>query len=103
MISNGSGGFTDVQRPVFTQGAKSGFFTSDKLGTQLNDNFGQSIGINISVPIFNGWSARAGYARSKLNIATLVLQKELDDKTIKQDIYQAYNCCSGGTGKIQFF
>ena len=91
VISNGAGGFTDVQRPVFTQGAKSGFFTSDKLSTQLNDNFGQSIGINISVPIFNGWSARAGYARSKLNIATLVLQKELDDKTIKQDIYQAYN------------
>jgi len=91
VINNGAGGFTDVQRPVFTQGAKSGFFTSDKLSTQLNDNFGQSIGINISVPIFNGWSARAGYARSKLNIATLVLQKELDDKTIKQDIYQAYN------------
>ncbi len=91
VINNGTGGFTDVQRPVFTQGAKSGFFTSDKLSTQLNDNFGQSIGINISVPIFNGWSARAGYARSKLNIATLVLQKELDDKTIKQDIYQAYN------------
>ena len=91
VINNGTGGFTDVQRPVFTQGAKSGFFTSDKLSTQLNDNFGQSIGINISVPIFNGWSARAGYARSKLNIARLVLQKELDDKTIKQDIYQAYN------------
>ena len=91
VISNGSGGFTDVQRPVFTQGAKSGFFTASNIGTQFNNNFGQSIGVNVSVPIFNGWSAKANYARSKLNITTLELQKELDTKTIKQDIYQAYN------------
>ena len=91
VISNGSGGFTDVQRPVFTNGSKSGYFTSDAIGKQLNNNFGQSIGINISVPIFNGWSARANYERSKLNITTLELQKDLDNKTIKQDIYQAYN------------
>ena len=43
------------------------------------------------MPIFNGWSARANYERSKLNINTLQLQKDLDNKTIKQDIYQAYN------------
>ena len=91
VISNGTGGFTDVQRPVFTNGGKNGFITSASLGSQLNKNFGQSIGINISVPIFNGWSARANYERSKLNITTLELQKDLDNKTTKQDIYQAYN------------
>jgi len=91
VISNGTGGFTDVQRPVFTNGSKSGYITSSSFGTQLNNNFGQSIGINISVPIFNGWSARANYERSKLNITTLELQKDLDNKTTKQDIYQAYN------------
>jgi outer membrane protein len=92
VISNGTGGFTDVQRPVFTNGSKSGYITSSSFGTQFfSNNFGQSIGINISVPIFNGWSARAGYERSKLNITTLELQKDLDNKTIKQDIYQAYN------------
>ena len=91
VISNGTGGFTDVQRPVFTNGGKSGYITSASFGTQLNKNFGQSIGINISVPIFNGWSARANYERAKLNINTIELQKDLDNKTIKQDIYQAYN------------
>lgn len=91
VISNGSGGFTDVQRPVFVNGSKSGYITSESFGTQLNNNFGQSIGINISVPLFNGWSARGNYERSKLNISTLELQKDLDNKTIKQDIYQAYN------------
>jgi outer membrane protein len=91
VVSNGAGGFTDVQRPVYTNGSKSGYITSSSFGTQLNNNFGQSLGINISVPIFNGWSARANYERSKLNITTLELQKDLDNKTTKQDIYQAYN------------
>jgi outer membrane protein len=91
VISNGTGGLTDVQRPVFTNGGKNGYITSASFGTQLNKNFGQSLGINISVPIFNGWSARANYERAKLNITSLELQKELDNKTTKQDIYQAYN------------
>ncbi len=91
VISNGSGGFTDVQRPVFINGSKSGYITSEPFTTQFSNNFGQSIGINISVPIFNGWQAKANLQRAKLNIVTLELQKDLDNKTIKQDIYQAYN------------
>lgn len=91
VISDGSGGFVDVQQPVFTNGNKTGFITSDPLGKQFNNNFGQSVGINISIPIFNGWAGRANYEKSKLNITTLELQRDLDNKTIKQDIYQAYN------------
>ena len=62
--------------------------------SQLNQNFGQSIGLNISIPIFNGYSARTNYAKSKINIKNLELQKELDDQTLKQDIYQAYNAAT---------
>ena len=91
VVSNGSGGFIDVQRPLFTNGGKNGYITSDPLGTQFNNNFGQSIGINISVPIFNGWQAKANYEKSKLNIRTLEYQVRLDNQTLKQDIYQAYN------------
>ncbi|MEP6596147.1 MAG: TolC family protein [Ginsengibacter sp.] len=91
VVKDGAGGFLDVQQPIFRSGSKIGYFTSDAFGKQLNNNFGQSIGINISVPIFNGWMSRAGYERAKLNINTLELQKDLDNKTIAQDIYQAYN------------
>ena len=58
---------------------------------QLNENFRQSVGLNVSVPIFNGSSLRTGYERSKINIQNLQLQKELDNQKLKQDIYQAYN------------
>ena len=58
---------------------------------QLNENFRQSVGLSLSVPIFNGGNLRTGYERSKINIQSLQLQKELDDQKLKQDIYQAYN------------
>src|SRR5690606_2499164 len=43
VIPDGSGGYVDVQSPVFVQGSKSGYITSDALGTQFQNNFGQSI------------------------------------------------------------
>jgi len=58
---------------------------------QVNENFRQSIGINISVPIFNGGSLRTAYEKSKINIKNQELQMQLDDQTLKQNIYQAYN------------
>jgi outer membrane protein len=91
VVSDGSGGFLDVQRPLFTNGGKNGYITSDPLGTQFSNNFGQSIGINLSIPIFNGWQSKANYQRAKLNIKTMEYQVSLDNQTLKQDIYQAYN------------
>lgn len=61
------------------------------LGTQFRNNFGQNIGIGISVPIFNGRAARSGWDRSKLQYRQVELTKQQDDLTLKQDIYTAYN------------
>jgi len=94
VVSDGSGGFIDVQQPLFTNGGKNGYITSDPLGTQFSNNFGQALGISISVPIFNGWQAKANYQRAKLNIKTLEYQVLADNQTLKQDIYQAYNAAT---------
>lgn len=91
VISDGSGGYIDVLAPDFVNGSKSGYNTSPKLSTQFSNNFGQTIGIGLSIPLFNGWQARANYERSKLNIKTLEYQNTLDNQTLKQNIYQAYN------------
>ena len=58
---------------------------------QMTQNFRQSVGINISVPIFNGSSLRTSWQRSKLNVKQMELQKEQNSFTLKQDIYKAYN------------
>ncbi|MFN8291267.1 MAG: TolC family protein [Chitinophagaceae bacterium] len=61
------------------------------IGRQFNNNFAQNIGIGISVPVFNGRSARTAWERSKLTVQQYELQKEQGDKQLKQDIYKAYN------------
>jgi len=91
VISNGAGGFTDVQRPITVNGNRTGYLVADGFGKQLKSNFGQSIGISISVPLFNGWSSRSIWEKAKLNVETIRLQKLQDDQNTKQDIYQAYN------------
>jgi outer membrane protein len=67
----------------------SAFFANPYF-TQLSDNFNNGVGINISIPIFNGNSARINWQKQKLNVKSLTLQQDLDNMTLKQDIYTAY-------------
>ena len=88
----GSVNVSGTNYTVFTNPVSMSVNTAKSTFTnQLSDNFRQSLGFNISVPIFNGGSLRTNYLRSKLNITTLQLQKTQDDQKLKQDIYQAYN------------
>jgi outer membrane protein len=57
---------------------------------QLNQNFRQSVGLSMNIPILNGGTYRIGYERSKLNLKSAELQLQLDQQTLKQDIYRAY-------------
>lgn len=57
---------------------------------QLNNNFSQSIGISLGIPLFNGATARINWKKAKLNTTSVAIQKEGDALTLKQDIYQAY-------------
>ncbi len=85
-IVNVSGTPYDVLAPSFVQVGEKAI----PLGTQFKNNFAQNIGIGISVPIFNGRSARTAWDRSKLTVQQLELQKEQGDMQLKQDIYKAY-------------
>jgi outer membrane protein len=65
-------------------------FFSNPYGTQLSDNFSNSVGLSLSVPIFNGRSARTNWQKQKLAVKNLIYQQDLDNMTLKQDIYKAY-------------
>ena len=58
---------------------------------QVNQNFRQSIGLGINVPIFNGSSLRTSWQKSKLSLKQYELTKEQNSFTLQQDIYKAYN------------
>ncbi len=57
---------------------------------QINNNFSQSLGLSLNIPIFNGNAARIAWKKSKLNVENQQLLKEQDSRTLKQDIYTAY-------------
>jgi outer membrane protein len=59
-------------------------------GSQLSNNFGQGIGLTLSIPIFSGYNARINYKKAQLNVITAKLTKDNDLLTLKQNVYQAY-------------
>lgn len=82
-----SGSNIPVVVPTFD--TKYSFFSS-AYGTQISDNFNNRVGLSITVPIFNGRSARTNWEKQKLNVQSLLLQQDLDNMNLKQDIYKAY-------------
>ncbi|WP_152269316.1 TolC family protein [Agriterribacter humi] len=88
---------------VYVYSPQAGVVTSKKnfgqlwngYGSQLKNNFGQGIGIGLSIPIFNGWSARADIERAKWDIKNKELAIEQDTLKLKQDVYTAYNQALG--------
>ena len=65
------------------------------LKSQFDLNAGESIGLQLNIPIINGWSSRAGIKKSKLNV---LRNKNLLDQTkmdLENTIYQALNDAKG--------
>ncbi|MBN9300089.1 MAG: TolC family protein [Filimonas sp.] len=99
--------YTKVSRdtllsPVYSTNYSQKRFTDWWYGyaDQLNNNFQQSVGLTLSVPIFNGGnSRRITYERSKLDLQNMKLQKEQGDMTLKQNIYTAYTNAVGSMDK----
>jgi outer membrane protein len=89
------------QYPIYTQSFGTAT-TKNTFGglwknywSSLSNQFGQSIGIAVNVPIFNGWSARANVERAKLDIKNQELLVEQERLRLKQDVYSAYNQAYG--------
>lgn len=62
-----------------------------QFGMQFSDNFRENVGISLSIPVFNNGSARTNWKRNKLTLESMQLQKEQGERSLKQDIYKAYN------------
>ena len=58
-------------------------------GSQLGDNFGQGIGLNLSIPIFDGLRNQIGVQRQKLNVESQMLTLDREKQTLKSDVQNA--------------
>jgi outer membrane protein len=81
-----------VQSPVYkiNQGSRSFGGLWEGWANQLSNNFGQNIGLNISIPIFNGFQAKTSYRQSQLNLKMYELTRQQGDQTLRQNVYTAY-------------
>ena len=86
-------GFVDVGGDIYTVNTNTeqpSSFGKNTYFRQVGNNFNQSIGLALNIPIFNGGTTRTNLKRAQLNVKDVELQKELASQTIKQDIYQAH-------------
>ncbi len=68
--------------------------------SQLGDNFGQGVGLNLSIPIFDGMRNKINIQRQKLAVENQMLVLERDKQTLKSDVQNAI--ASAKAAKKQF-
>jgi outer membrane protein len=95
-----AGAATDSVYSILPGGAKQNT-SKQAYFSQLNQDFRQAVGIQINVPILNGGSLKINYAKSKENLRNYQLQQQLDNLTLKQNIYQAYNLAMAALQKFE--
>ena len=69
------------------------------LGNQLNRYFGQALGLNLNIPIFNAHQARAQWERAKINVRQSQLQDDQERQTLRSNIYISYQDAYGSLQK----
>lgn len=75
---------TKVLAPVI-----SPLMESYKFADQVRDNFGQYIGVSLQIPIFNGFTARSGVRKAKINYIQNQTEEQLSKNNLNKVIYQA--------------
>jgi outer membrane protein len=67
-----------------------GYLKTNPFGDQISNNFNQSIGLTLSIPILNAWQTRTNLRKAKLNVVNQQLTQEKDNQQLRQDIYTAH-------------
>jgi outer membrane protein len=98
-IGHVAGSGTPVTTPVpvykYIDTKAPGYFT------QINNYFSQAVGISVSIPILNNGILRTNYGKSKLNLRNQELQRDQDNLTLKENIYQAYTAAITALQKFE--
>jgi outer membrane protein len=73
-----------VQTPDFTT-----FTENYKFKDQLTDNFGQYVGVNLQIPILNGFTSRSNVRKAKISYMQSQTDEQLTKNNLNKVIYQA--------------
>jgi len=82
--STGEAVFSDVPNTSLVE------IPANAYGDQISDNKGMSLGLNLNVPIFNGFSTRNNVQRNLVNVKRNEYQLEQAKLDLESSVYQAY-------------
>ncbi|QPH39059.1 TolC family protein [Pedobacter endophyticus] len=87
-------GFTEIGRTAVTnESVVVPDFTTvlgkQTFGSQIKDNFNQYVGLNLSIPIFNGFLTRSNVRRAKINYQNTQVNEQLTKNNLSKVISQA--------------
>ncbi len=85
---------------VVTQFSERAIAEPLSFGTQFGQNDGQSYGVSLNIPIFNGSSVRNNIKRRKLNLKRIEYQFEQTKLDLENTVNQAY---LNTQGAVKFF
>ncbi len=68
---------------------------------QIKDNINKSISLNLSIPIFNGWSTRTAISKSKMNVLNSQYNLDLSKLQLRKSIEQSYADAKAALNKYQ--
>lgn len=78
---------------VFTRWSDASYFgiEPDPYGKQLDQNLGESIGLSLSIPVFNGLQSRTSVGKARLGRMNAELQLQDQKNQLYASVQQAYN------------
>ncbi len=80
-----SGGESPVVRPSVRRVTET-----TPLDKQIERNLNQSVGLSLTIPIFNKWQTRTAVQQSKIDLANTKLELKKKKNQLQKDIHQAY-------------
>jgi outer membrane protein len=88
-----SGTYVDVngnQYPIY-QNTPIYNVVATPFDDQLRNNLRQTVGLNLTVPIFNGWRGMGNVQRARILVQRRELEKQSSEQKLRQDISIAFN------------
>jgi outer membrane protein len=64
-------------------------FQKTPFQTQIDENFNQSLGFSLSIPLFNGYAARSSVRRAKINLRNSEVNEQIAKNNLNKVVNQA--------------
>lgn len=81
----------DINNPVYSMVPGGIYTNSNTMGRQLKDNIYRTLGVQLSIPIFSGYTSRASYQRAVIQNHQSKLNADETSNTLRQTVETVYN------------